>query len=193
MLPDLLKVDERVLEPLADGGHTTEGSSLELLALEERLAVFEKAHIVARNRLNQRLCSRELAESNAEVVRIVEGVEEIAVERVDVGQARESFDGGGEALDKGLGRVLDFSRIKGSDSANLEAGTDLGREPLCLCQLSCSQCSVSLALERRKSQRMGAGRYALEWMKLEAYLLCVLDRTMSKNSWLVGTAGMSFH
>lgn len=47
------------------------------------------------------------------------------MERVDVGEARESLDGGGEALGKGFGGVLDFSRVEGSDTADLEAGTDL--------------------------------------------------------------------
>jgi len=50
------------------------------------------------------------------------------VERVDVGEARESFDGGGEALGKGFGGVLDFSRVEGSNSADLESSTNLCRQ-----------------------------------------------------------------
>jgi len=47
---------------------------------------------------------------------------------VDVGEARESLDGGGEALGKGFGGVLDFSRVEGSNSADLESSTNLCRQ-----------------------------------------------------------------
>jgi len=59
------------------------------------------------------------------VVRIVECVEQIAVERVDICETGEGLDCGGESLAEGLGGVLDFSRVEGSDTADLEAGTDL--------------------------------------------------------------------
>jgi hypothetical protein len=59
------------------------------------------------------------------VVCIVEGVEQIAVERVDVDQAREGIDGLREALGEGLGGVLDLARVEGSDAADLEACTNL--------------------------------------------------------------------
>ena len=125
MLPDLLEVDERVLEPLADCGHATERRLLQLLALEERLSILEQTDVVTCDGLDQRLGRRQLAEGNAEVVCIVEGVEQIAVERVDVDQAREGIDGLREALGEGLGGVLDLARVEGSDTADLEACTNL--------------------------------------------------------------------
>lgn len=73
------------------------------------------------------------------MVRIVQGVEEIAVERVDIRKARESLDGGVEALGKGFGRVLDFSRVEGSNSADLETRTNLRRQSR---NLSASRLSV---------------------------------------------------
>lgn len=41
MLPDLLEVDKRVLEPLANCRHATQRRLLQLLTLEERLSVLE--------------------------------------------------------------------------------------------------------------------------------------------------------
>lgn len=125
MLPDLLEVDKRVLEPLADCGHATQRRLLQLLALEKRLSVLEKTNIVTGDSLNQRLGGRQLTKSNTEVVRIVEGVEQIAVERVDINKAGEGFDRLREALGEGLGGVLDLASIEGSDTADLEASTNL--------------------------------------------------------------------
>lgn len=130
MLPDLLKVDERVLEPLADCGHATERGLLQLLALKKRLSVLEETNVVTGDRLNQGLGGRQLAKCDTEVVRIVEGVEQIAVERVDVGQTREGFDGLRKALGEGLGGVLDLTCVEGSDTADLETCTNLR---LCKC------------------------------------------------------------
>lgn len=53
MLSHLLEVDKGVLETLADGGHATQGRALQLLALEQRLRVFDQADIVSRHRLDQ--------------------------------------------------------------------------------------------------------------------------------------------
>lgn len=125
MLPDLLEVDEGILQSLADCGHATEGSSLQLLALEERLTVLQKTNVVARDGLDESFRSRELTKSNSEVIRIVEGVEQIAMERMDICQARESLDGGGETFGEGFGGVLDFTSVKGADSADLEACANL--------------------------------------------------------------------
>lgn len=41
MLADLIKVQEGVFEPAADGGHPPQRRALELLALEEGLGVLE--------------------------------------------------------------------------------------------------------------------------------------------------------
>lgn len=125
MLPDLLQIDERVLQPLADSRHATKCCPFQLFALEQRLPVLEQTHVITRNRLDERLGSVELTEGNSEVIRIVESIEQITVERVDILEAREGFDRGGEALGEGLSGVLDFSRVESSNSADLETGTDL--------------------------------------------------------------------
>ena len=55
MLPDLLKVDKRVLEPLADCCHATERRLLQLLALEQRLSVLQETNIVTSDSFDERL------------------------------------------------------------------------------------------------------------------------------------------
>jgi hypothetical protein len=55
------------------------------------------------------LVSHTILESLLHLLCVIECVEQIAVERVDVLETRESRDGGGESLGKGLGGVLDFS------------------------------------------------------------------------------------
>jgi hypothetical protein len=59
------------------------------------------------------------------MVRIIERVQQVTVERVDILKAREGFDCCREALGKGLSGVFDFSRVKSSDSADFEARTNL--------------------------------------------------------------------
>ena len=125
VLSDLLEVDKRVLEPLANCCHATQRRLLQLLALEQRLSILQETDVVTGNSLDQRFGGRELTKSNAEVVCIVEGVEQIAVERVDVLQAREGVDRLREALGEGLGGVLDLAGVEGSDTADLEACTNL--------------------------------------------------------------------
>lgn len=102
MLSDLFEVEKRILHALADGGHATESGSLELLALEERLTILEQTNVISGDGLNQMLGRRQLTESNSEVVGIVERVEQILVERVDVGETRESVEDGCELLDESL-------------------------------------------------------------------------------------------
>ena len=84
MLSNLIEVEEGIFQSSANGGHSTQCSTFELLALEEGLRIFEKSDIIAGNNLNQMFCGRELAEGYSKVVCIIEGVEEIFVERVDI-------------------------------------------------------------------------------------------------------------
>lgn len=74
MLAHLVKIQERVFEPLAEGGHATKRCPLELLALVQTLAILEEADIVSSNGLNQVLRGRDLAQSDVEVVGIVKSV-----------------------------------------------------------------------------------------------------------------------
>jgi hypothetical protein len=98
MLADLIEVHKRVLESLNEGGHATQSGPLELLALEQRLAVLEETDIIAGDGLNQMLGGGHLTEGDSEMVGIVEGVEEILVERMDVLQTRETLEDGAELL-----------------------------------------------------------------------------------------------
>jgi hypothetical protein len=132
MLPNLLEVDQRIFHSLCDGGHTTQGSTLELLALEQRLSILEQSHIITgcisllaypvqvkvsngqrpTNCLNQLLRSRQLREGYPEVICIVEGVEEIAVEGMDVLKFWEAVEDGLQFLREGLGSVFDLARVE---------------------------------------------------------------------------------
>ena len=84
MLAHLLEVDERVFEPPAYCSHAAKSCALELLALEERLCVFEKTDIVARDGLNKMFSGRELTKGDSKVVGVVECVQQVLVERVYV-------------------------------------------------------------------------------------------------------------
>lgn len=112
MLANLVEVHEGVLESLEKGGHATEGSPLELLALEERLGIFQKAHVVAGDGLDEVLGGRQLAKGDLEVVGIVEGVEEILVERMDVLESGETLEDGTELLREGFLGELDLSGVE---------------------------------------------------------------------------------
>jgi hypothetical protein len=92
------------------------------------------------------------------------------VERVDILQAGKACDCGGESLSEGLGGIFDFSSVESTNTADLEARADLCRK-------------TSLATEKLAPRTE-------EYCRVDAY---VRERTMSKNSWLVGTTGMSFH
>lgn len=125
MLPDLLEVYQWIFQSLANGGHTAKSSPLELLTLKERLTIFEQTNIVARNCLYERLCCGKLAKSDSEVVRIIQSVEQVAMEGMDVLKAREGLDGLRESFGKRFGRVLDLTSVESSDTADLEPGADL--------------------------------------------------------------------
>ena len=79
MLADLLKVHEGVFQSPAYRGHAPKSCALELLTLKQGLSIFEEADVIARDSLDKVLGRGKLAESNAEVIRIVESVEEVLV------------------------------------------------------------------------------------------------------------------
>lgn len=129
MLPNLVKVEQGILQPLQDGGHATKSSPLQLLALEQRLGVLEKADIVAGDRFDEVLCRRDLAKGNLEMVRIVKSVEKISVERVDVVEYGEGLLNAAELFAEGLLCELDLPGVETSDSADLETSSDLCGQP----------------------------------------------------------------
>jgi hypothetical protein len=132
MLAHLLKVDQRILHPLGYSGHSTQSGALELFALEQRLSILEQSYIITScnfplatsfrstvysyqkltNCLNQLLRPRQLRQGYPKMVGIVEGVEKIAVERVDVLQFGEAVEDGLQFLGEGLGRVFNLSGIE---------------------------------------------------------------------------------
>ena len=112
MLAHLVEVEEGVFESSANCSHTTQSRTLELLALEERLRIFEKSDIISRHNLNQMLRSRQLAKGYSEMVGVVEGIEEIFVERVDILEAGESIQDERKLLCKCLLCEFDLSCIE---------------------------------------------------------------------------------
>jgi hypothetical protein len=82
MLSDLFQINERVFEAPTDSSHATESGALKLLALEQRLGIFDETNIVAGYGIDQMLCGRNLAEGDSEMVGIVESVHQILVCRV---------------------------------------------------------------------------------------------------------------
>lgn len=112
MLANLVEIQERVLEALDERGHATKRGSLELLALEKRLAILEQTDVISRNSLNQVLRSGKLAQGDTEMVGIVERVEQVLVERMNVLQSGKAFEDGAELFAKRLLRKLDFSCIE---------------------------------------------------------------------------------
>ena len=126
MLPDLVEVEKRVLQTLADGGHATKSSALELLALEQTLTILDETHVISGDGLDQTLCGVTLAEGNAEVVGVVESVEQILVERVNVGEAREAVQDSRQLLTEGLCGVFDLAHVEGPNTSDLETRANLG-------------------------------------------------------------------
>lgn len=82
MLPDLFEVDQRIFQPPAYCCHAPKSGTLELLALEKRLGVFEQTDVVARNGLNEIFSPIEIPKGNVKVVGIVERIQEILVYKV---------------------------------------------------------------------------------------------------------------
>lgn len=112
MLADLIQVQERILKTLADGGHASKGGALELLALEERLRILEQAYVISGNSLDQMLRRGQLAESDAEMVGIVEGVEKILVEWMDILESWESVENERNLLAESLLCELDLAGVE---------------------------------------------------------------------------------
>ena len=79
VLTDLLQVDQGIFQTSADGGHTTQRSTLELLALEQGLRIFDQADIVARNSFDQVFGRRDLTKGDFEMIGIVKRVHQILV------------------------------------------------------------------------------------------------------------------
>lgn len=112
MLSHLFEVYQRILETLGNCCHAPKGSSLELFALEERLRIFQESNVISGDGLDEMLCSRKLAEGDSEVVRIVQSIQKIFVERMNVLEAWEAIEDHRQLLRECLLCVLHLSGIE---------------------------------------------------------------------------------
>jgi len=138
------------------------------------------------------LCSRELTKGNSEVVCVVESVqkvlvcvstgqnwvctrslrllpEELLTEWMYVLQAGKPLENGGQLLGERLLRIFDL--------AGVECCNHISPVPADMCHVG-----LPLILLILKPARICVGRR--RWVRL---------KTMSRNSWLVGTGCISFH
>lgn len=98
MLPDLLEVSQARTDAFHDGAHAAEGGDFQGLAPVERVAVLDEPHVVCGDSRDEVFGGGEVGEGELVVVLVVEDAEEVVVERVDVVEAREVVDDGGELL-----------------------------------------------------------------------------------------------
>jgi len=112
MLSDLIEIEEGIFQSSADGGHAAQCGTFQLLALEERLGILEQADEIARHDFDQMLRRRQLAQGNPEMIGIIEGVEEILVERMNILQTWEAVEDQGQLLAEGLLGKLDLASIE---------------------------------------------------------------------------------
>ena len=126
MLPDLLQVRQTRSDPLQHSAHTTKSSDFQTLATVQGVTVLEELHVVFSNLADQVSSGVDLAKSELVVILVVEDVEEVSVERVDLVEARELFDDGGELLvEVGL-CVLDFAHVELAEAVDFVALVDNG-------------------------------------------------------------------
>ena len=81
--------------------------------MKQGLSILQKPHIVSGHRFDEAFCRVQLAKCNSEVVGIVEGIEQVLVERVDVLQPGEALEDGAELVREGLLGELDFAGVEG--------------------------------------------------------------------------------
>lgn len=112
MLSDLIKIQKRIFQSSTYGGHSSQCRTLKLLALKQRLRIFEETNIIARYDFDEMFCRGELTEGYAEVVGIVKGIEEIFVERMDVLEAGKAIKNQRKLLGEGFLCKFDFSSVE---------------------------------------------------------------------------------
>ena len=145
MLAHLLEVYKRIFQPPADRSHAAKGCALELLALEERLCVFEETDVVSRDCFDEVLSGRELSKGYSEMVGVVKGIQEVLVEGMYVLKTGKSLYLGlvsipqsgsrstrrtknqRQLFSKGLLGIFDLACIEASYSGDFETAADLSR------------------------------------------------------------------
>mmetsp|Transcript_24946 Transcript_24946/g.47820 ORF Transcript_24946/g.47820 Transcript_24946/m.47820 type:complete len:257 (+) Transcript_24946:1583-2353(+) len=122
VLPDFLQVTQTRLLPLQNGAHPTQRRPLETLASVQAVAVLDHADHVAGDAVAELLGRVDLTEGELVVISVVEGVAEVGVEGVDVGEAREVGEHGRESVRDCLLGEFDFAHVKVTNSRNLVTG-----------------------------------------------------------------------
>jgi hypothetical protein len=164
VLTDLLEVGKGVLLAAHNGGHTTEGSLLELLTAVERVTKLEETNIVLGNLGDQVASSGDLTEGKLVVVLVVKDVEQAGKERVEVVKDGELGKDAAKLLVKGVLGELDLAHVEVTDTRDLEA-------------------------ERGSVTHDFAGDTCFLWMTVGVLRMVEL-RTTSMNSLEVGTGAM---
>lgn len=113
--------------------------------MEERLCVFEETNIVSRDGFNEVFSGRELAKGYAEMVGIIERIQQVLVERMYVLETGEAFcfesvsmtqsrfkstrrtENQRQLFSEGLLSVFDLACIKVSYPGDLKTTADLSR------------------------------------------------------------------
>mmetsp|Transcript_9318 Transcript_9318/g.19659 ORF Transcript_9318/g.19659 Transcript_9318/m.19659 type:complete len:220 (+) Transcript_9318:304-963(+) len=129
VLPDLLQITQTGLLPFQNGAHPTQRRPLETLAPVEAVAVLDHADHVAGHAVDELLGRVDLTQGELVVISIVEGVAEVGVEGMDVGEAGEVGEHRRESVRDCLLGEFDFAHVKVTNSRNLVTGMDHRRRP----------------------------------------------------------------
>ena len=145
MLAHLLEVHKRVFQSPADRSHAAKGCALELLALEERLCVFEETDVVSRDGFDEVLSGRELSKGYSEMVGVVKRIQQVLMEGMYVlktgkplylglasipqsrSRSTRRTKNQRQLFSKGLLGIFDLACIEASYSGDFETAADLSR------------------------------------------------------------------
>jgi hypothetical protein len=117
MLSNLLQEFQSILLTLQDGGHSTEGSPLELLGTVQTVGELEQTKIVLGDLIDQVTSLIELTEGDLPVLLVVEDVEEVHQERMQVFEDGEFGEDFADSFVDGVGAELDLEETSGKRSA----------------------------------------------------------------------------
>jgi hypothetical protein len=127
VLTDLLEVLEGRLELLDGCHHSTEGSSLELLALVKGFAELEQFDVILRDGHDDVSHGIHLTQSDLKVISVVKDVHEIGIEGVNIVQSGKLIHNLLEFFAGGLLSELHLSHVKLPNTNDVEVGVDHSR------------------------------------------------------------------
>lgn len=105
----------------------SEGSSLELLAVVERLSVLDETHIILGNVVDCLASGVNLSERELVVISRVQDVDEIGIERVQLLHDGETIQDGSEAVMALLLGELDLTSVERTNTRDLPSLADHSR------------------------------------------------------------------